>query len=135
MEDSRELKHYTREQKTEEAESSNKLMAHAQVFIAADYYQVPKLLDLALEKFEEASTVDVCLAELHEVVALVYNFDSDRADILKSFLCSVALRHAAELVADEGFMETSVQFPEFMKDILPDLVKDQKCSRCRRLCR
>lgn len=100
-------------------------MAHAQVYTAADYYQVPELMDHALHKFERATSY-THLSGLQEVIPLVYGLESESVEKLRSSVCAVAVEHARSLIKDREFVELVVHLPEFMKDFLLGLDKELK---------
>ncbi|KAL9608155.1 MAG: hypothetical protein Q9167_006997 [Letrouitia subvulpina] len=103
------------------------LVANAQVYITADYYQISKLKSFALAKFRDASRYR-CEPGFERVVAFVCSTTSRTARELRSLVCSAVIRDAKSLIPyDQQFMEAVVQFPDFMKEVLPNLVAEYEC--------
>lgn len=108
---------------SDETRSSKTLLMHAQVYIAADYYQMPDLCDLALMKFR-APLCSLNIGAFIEVIELVYDFKSESAaKRLRSALCYIAVKYAELLLFQPEFLDKVVHFPEFMRDFLPRLYK------------
>ena len=114
------------EEPLDKTDSNQTLMANAYVYITADYYQIPELMDLALAKFCKASMY-FYQPGFTDVVALVYDSALSRARELRSVFCSIVVRNATSLVTDGTFIDVGVRLPGFMKEILPKLVTEYEC--------
>ena len=123
------------EEPPKKADSNDILKANTLAYVAADYYQIPLMKDLALTKFRHASNT-FSISGFADVVALVYESTSSKARKLRSSLCSIVVKHAVSLVEDSAFMAVGTKIPEFIEKVLPELVKayevkeSRLCQKC-----
>lgn len=95
-------------------------MIHAQVYLVADYYQIPGLMNLALIKFRRIR--EVYTNNYIEVVKFVYNFESASVTKpLRSTLSSLLAEDGKDLLHSSEFLDEIVLVPKFLKDVLPRL--------------
>ena len=100
------------------------MIANAQVYIIADYYQVSKLKDLATTKFRKASKGFELLG-FAEVVNLVYDSEGlDSAQELRSAISANIINNATILTSNESFMQECELRPTLARELLPKLVAE-----------
>lgn len=97
------------------------LMANAQVYVAADYYQIPELMRLAVDKFRKRS-MKFYQPGFADVVAFVFQCTPNLAPEMKNILGSTFLKNAVSLVSDTTFMDTGDRLSGFFKRALPLVV-------------
>lgn len=105
--------------------NNDALIANTRVYAAADYYQLAKLKELALQKFRKASTMPV-QAGFAEVITLVYESTSDEAHELRSVLCSMTVKNASRLVEENDFTTVAARIPDFIQELLPKLIQSNQ---------
>ncbi|KAL9613573.1 MAG: hypothetical protein Q9167_001906 [Letrouitia subvulpina] len=100
------------------------LKANVQVCVAADYYQIPGLMRLAVKKFEKASTcMEFYQPGFADVLAFVYESTNTTCE-LRSILCLTMVRNAASLISDKSFMNTAARLSGCLEEVLSALVTD-----------
>ncbi|KAK4910935.1 hypothetical protein LTR49_020461 [Elasticomyces elasticus] len=80
------------------------LVAHARVFAIGDYYDMPKLKDLAVENFLEVSRVGWEVEGFIEVIKEVNKLTSTDHPELRNVLRLIAMEHITELTKKDDFM-------------------------------
>ncbi|KAK6427757.1 hypothetical protein LTR81_000101 [Elasticomyces elasticus] len=80
------------------------LVAHARVFAIGDYYDIPKLKDLAVENFLEVSRVGWEVEGFIEVIKEVNKLTSTDHPELRNVLRLIAMEHITELTKKDDFM-------------------------------
>ncbi|KAK0302036.1 hypothetical protein LTR91_025617 [Friedmanniomyces endolithicus] len=101
--------------------SSANLRVHTLVYILADYYQVPDLRRLAVNKF--AAALDMEDEEgLGDICHLVYRVAPSTACDLRSCLSNAIAVNGRTLNKDKTFMDAVLDLPELLRDCFSDLV-------------
>ncbi|KAK4580328.1 hypothetical protein LTR86_000531 [Recurvomyces mirabilis] len=110
-------------------DTNTALIAHARVYAIGEYYELPTLQQMAMERFEAEATsswsVDSFIDVIKEVNALT-SLD-DRA--LRNKLRGVAMEHLDQLVNDDDFMTELAELQDvqdFAADMLRATVKHYK---------
>ena len=112
------------EQATIKFDGHRMLIANAQVYILAEYYQISKLKELATTKFKNAIP-QYPFHGFGEVISLVYGSeDLASAGVLKAEVDTVLINNRIALIVDEELREHCFQLPELMKSILPKFIVD-----------
>ena len=98
------------------------LLAHVEVYQAAEYYNIPMLKVLATERFNTAAKADWKIDGFLEVVKAVNqrSFHSDRQ--LRDALRGYGIKHVIELAADEDFMSDLME-TEDVQDFAADMFR------------
>ena len=100
------------------------LMANAYLYLLADYYQIPGLLNLSAAKFRTAMSHKIDLSDFHKVVSLMYGSDEAIfARELREYVNSAIVENAASLIKVDAFMEQCQQQPMMAAIVLPMLVE------------
>ncbi|KAI9663518.1 MAG: hypothetical protein M1831_002527 [Alyxoria varia] len=98
------------------------LKNNIRVFIAADYYQIQALMDLALVKFDEALKESTSEG-FEEVVVMAYTEAPIQAKRLRASVRGYVLEHlTTTLQNNEAFLDTVRHLPEFMGEIIPQII-------------
>lgn len=101
--------------------SSANLRVHTLVYILEDYYQVPDLRRLAVNKF--AAALDMEDEEgLGDICHLVYRVAPSTACDLRSCLSNAIAVNGRTLNKDKTFMDAVLDLPELLRDCFSDLV-------------
>ena len=104
------------------------LKSNIEVYIAADYYNIEELMDLAIDKFRTASK-HFHSEGFADVVKMLYDSAPDSTSKFKEIVCDTISFHISSLVVNEIFMETAAQLPGFIEQILPMLVLNHEDER------
>lgn len=101
--------------------NNERLIANVNTFIIADYYNIPELMQLAIDKFKIASR-QFQQKGFADVLSSVYGSTPESARELRATVCSIVASNVINLVADEEFMEAAAHAPSFIKDIFLSLI-------------
>ncbi|KAL9042646.1 MAG: hypothetical protein Q9214_003716, partial [Letrouitia sp. 1 TL-2023] len=112
---------HAHEEPLDKTKVNHALMANTQVYVAADYYQIPGLMHLAVNKFQKAS-MEFSQPGFADVVDFVFQSTTNQAQELRSILCSTFLKNAASLVSDKTFMDAGTGLSRLLKQTLPKVV-------------
>ena len=94
-------------------------MTNANVYLLAEYYQIPELKDLAMDKFEYALD-DHSTDDFVEVVCLIYETDEfATAEALKRNIAAYITQNVKALSEESSFLKICSHHPEILVDALP----------------
>lgn len=99
----------TSDQYEDDHETVKDIIAHLYVYAIADYYELPALQDLAVEKFTAASIrwKNVPPGDLVELASVVYSNTTDKAEELRHQLYKLVCRNPWVSKATRGYCPIS----------------------------
>ena len=94
------------------------LLSNAKVAIAADYYQMPDLLQFAVDKF----CVSVEMKSFNvdgfaKIAQLIWTSFPHSTSLLKSKVIDMIVNNATELATDEAFTALAQTLPEILHEV------------------
>ncbi|KAK5730471.1 hypothetical protein LTR15_000408 [Elasticomyces elasticus] len=110
---------------TTSADINDVLIAHARVFVIGDYYDLPGLKVLAVERFAEAATAVWKLEGFIDVIKEVYELTGPNHHEIREALRQIAVEHITELMQSDEFagnLATMEGVQNFTVDLLRSLV-------------
>ena len=113
------------EETASKANSNDILTINALVYIAADYYQIPGLMELASFLFHKASK-NFNMDGFPEIVSLLYSLTSGAADRMRNIICSVIVTNIDSLIHNQAFIDVAVHLPDLMAALLPKLIDNHR---------
>ncbi|KAI9659172.1 MAG: hypothetical protein M1831_003754 [Alyxoria varia] len=103
--------------------STNDFLQHnLAVYIIADYYHIPSLCELAIQKFNRVAR-EFEHDGFADVIVTVYNDTPAHAVAFRRAVKEMALDKGAELFGDKEFMKKVTVLPEFMQELLTEYAR------------
>lgn len=101
------------------------LIAHVQVHAIADYYMIPKLENLAAERFGALTKYGLNFDGFVDMVKAIYEQTSQHDRPLRDRLCAYAMKRGVEIIKNKALMRALGDVEGFATDMIRQCMRYQ----------